>query len=375
METASTSVTVGPSWPGVRRLLMTIAFTIASGACSATSASSTPPVSASAVASDAASPAGPSSGVPSSDVPSPAAFDPLTFPSRTVAAQAVIPSSALPLALAANVDAVWVLGGGALSRIDPATNQMSKATPVAGTVLTFGSEALWSADFDSSTVTRVDPATGRALASIHVDTADGAASTSQGIWVTEHHSGSVALIDPRTNKVASVVRVGPDGAGGPQAIDMLGDRLWVGIPFSNKLVAIDPATKLVVETIDKLPDPCGEIALATGSIWVTECMDGRNVDRADPNGATFTSRVWVGGYAGTPIPVTDGIWLPITSDQSGVDGRLLKLGASGDPVDALDLGADCQPSDNLMPAVVAFGSVWIGCDNGKVIRLAATDLP
>ena len=370
MQTASTSGTPGRSWRGVRRLLMTTACTVAIGACSATSASSTPLVSPSAVASDAASQVEPSSGASS-----PAAVNPLTFPSRAVAPQAVIASSALPMALAASGNAVWVLGGGTLARVDPATNQVSKATRVAGTVLTFGSEALWSADFDSSTVTRVDPATGRVLATIDVDTADGAASTSQGIWVTEHHAGSVALIDPRTNKVASVVRVGPDGAGGPQPIELLGDRLWVGIPSSNKLVAIDPASKLVVETIDKLPDPCGAIALATGSIWVTECMDDKNVDRADPDGATFTSRVWVGGYAGTPIPVADGIWFPITSDQRGVDGRLLKLGSTGNPVDAVDLGADCRPSDNVMPAVVAFGSVWIGCDNGKVIRLAAADLP
>ena len=77
----------------------------------------------------------------------------------------------------------------------------------------------------------------------------------------------------------------------------------------------------------------------------------------------------VGGFAGSPIPVADGAWLPLSSPA-----RLLKMSdATGQPTDAIGLPSDCASGD-LDDDTIAFGSIWIQCIQ-SLLRFTPSDLP
>ena len=71
-------------------------------------------------------------------------------------------------------------------------------------------DAVWVADAQANTVTRVDPATNRVVATIPVGRApaDGVVGPDGLVWIPIQGDGTVARIDPETNRVAGSIRVG-----------------------------------------------------------------------------------------------------------------------------------------------------------------------
>lgn len=102
------------------------------------------------------------------------------------------------------VDAAW---GSHVYRIDPRANRFSGEPMTVGREavgITFGAGSLWSADHDSSTVSRVSPTTGGRIATIpaasephnvYFNSDDG------HVWVANYHINAVTRIDPHTNRV------------------------------------------------------------------------------------------------------------------------------------------------------------------------------
>lgn len=312
---------------------------------------------------------------PSAGLRSPASEQGSPVVDRQVAPLAVLrlrsPGAA---ALAATGDALWVLTSDTLSRVDPSTNQTTRTVTVTGgqSFLIAGFGSLWVSSFDEELVTRIDPLTGKVLATIPLPRPEGMAASQEGMWVANHRSGTVSMIDPKSDKPVATVLVGSAGIGGPQPLSMVGDRLWVGLGNDRTLVELDPETRTVVRTVHKLNDPCGDIGSSAGLLWISNCGDQRQVDRVDPIGGVSLGPVFVGGYVGSPIGSPDGVWLPINLDAGpGSSGRIVKLSAEGQPDDSIALAGGCEPG----PAVVAFGSAWIGCSDGSVLRLAESDLP
>jgi DNA-binding beta-propeller fold protein YncE len=172
--------------------------------------------------------------------------------------------------------AVWTTayGRGELERIDPKRNrvvahwQLPQATGVVGA---FGS--VWAAG--ATGVIRVDPATGKLLATVPIDTGAGwTAASTDAVWVTT--PAGLARIDPQTNVVETTVALaGP--LGDP---DVVGGMVWVPQIRKNAIAVVDPATNTVVRTVKSGAGPFVVTAIA-GEAWVPS-WKGKDIWRFRP---------------------------------------------------------------------------------------------
>jgi hypothetical protein len=298
--------------------------------------------------------------------------DPASIPDRTVKSiRIALPESAMRGRVVATRDALWVGFDTGLWRVDPKSNRVTRTVTLGQTTdfLAFGFDSLWADNYDTSTVLRIDPANGHTIATLGVADPQGIVVTEEGVWVASHHSGAVVLIDPTTNQGGADVVVGPSGSSGPSTMTVIDGKVWVGIPNASQVVGFDPATRAVVTTVANVQSPCGDMATSGGDLWVAECLDQPAINQIALDSGTFVQSMPAGSFVGTPVPVADGVWLPLTSPA-----RLLKMSdATGQPVDAIGLPSDCSSQD-LDDATVAFGSIWILCPQ-SLLRFAASDLP
>ena len=76
-----------------------------------------------------------------------------------------------------------------------------------------GDGAVWLTYPSSDTVSRIDPATNKVTASIHVGPQPAEIAISPGaVWVADAGGPSVSRIDPATNRVVATIHVGPKRA-------------------------------------------------------------------------------------------------------------------------------------------------------------------
>ena len=171
-----------------------------------------------------------------------------------------------PGAAAALGKTVWIApSSGLLTRLDPRTGRVIKEIdPNAGpTAVAVGPDAVWVADSDAGTVTRVDP-TG-SLTAIPVGGSPSAiALDAGGVWVANRSDDNVVRIDPSTPAVTTTIPVGKAPAG----ITVSPGAVWVANSGDGTVSRIDPEINEVSETIDVGESPQSIIA-ANGRIWVT----------------------------------------------------------------------------------------------------------
>jgi DNA-binding beta-propeller fold protein YncE len=151
-------------------------------------------------------------------------------PTGAVTARA--PLLANPVSLAADARYVWVanIDGGKVTRVDVMTNAAKNVAASIGPAgVAIGAGSLWVSHYVPE-VWRIDPDTMRVQAKIHLDagTTRGIAFAGGRVWVTTE-SGVVAL-DPATNKVVQTIElIEPKREVGPTAIAYLDGDLWVSI--------------------------------------------------------------------------------------------------------------------------------------------------
>jgi YVTN family beta-propeller protein len=275
---------------------------------------------------------------------------------------------------------VWVLGAsGAVVRIDPATNAVvgkPLRVPANAEAIAVGDGALWAATVapgdlgepHNDTVTRIDLATGRTVATITVRRAPlDVAVTPRAVWVPNAGAGgdSVARINPQTNRLAGrPVRTGAS----PQSLAVGGGSLWVANHDARTVTRIDPASGKVLADIP-VPSEPHRVAYGEGAAWVGNWHDN-SVSRIDPT----TNRV-----VGSPIPIgfhhagnlavgAGGVW--VTSDYR-VDAA---------PEDVVVVRIDPQANRAVETIAVgghpidvgaAAGAVWVSvAESGTVLRIA-----
>jgi class 3 adenylate cyclase/outer membrane protein assembly factor BamB len=140
---------------------------------------------------------------------------------------------------------VWVgLGDGRLVRFDPATGRHRSQTgldPI--DTIAFGHGSVWTADTLGGTVTRYDPATMRAEATIEVPAGlDYLVSGDAAVWALSRSLGSLTEIDIAENVAARTVQVGDV----PTGLTAGFGAVWVG-DKDGVIRRVDEDTRLVSE--------------------------------------------------------------------------------------------------------------------------------
>src|SRR5262249_46224085 len=111
---------------------------------------------------------------------------------------------------------------------------------------------------------RIDPGTDQVTQTIGVGTAPTAiAAGDRAVWAANSQDGTVSKIDPQTNRVTWEARVGD----GPNAIAVGAGGVWVVNEFGGSLSLIDPATDAVTRTTPLSNSPLG-LAISNGQLWV-----------------------------------------------------------------------------------------------------------
>jgi streptogramin lyase len=186
--------------------------------------------------------------------------------------------------LAAGYGSVWVIGAGAIYRVDPATAAIVATIPVPGTGqklsgIATGAGAVWvTSEAPHYGVYRIDPRHGRVTSFIRLQpTPTGIAVAYHWVWVIESKPGPgiVIRIDPRANHVSGPpIRIGIS----PGRIVPGAGALWLTSGSSNSWMSrINPATGVVTRVLANVENVD---AVGAGSLWVTPIHGG--IQRVDP---------------------------------------------------------------------------------------------
>ena len=152
-----------------------------------------------------------------------------------------------------------------------------------------GDGAVWLSYPSNDSVSRIDPATNKVTASIHVGPQPAGIAISPGaVWVADAGGPSVSRIDPATNRVVATIRVGPklDCCAEHMSLTATRGTLWVAVPNANEIVRVDPTTNHLVATL-KLPySPCASLVADHGGVWSAGggCADAVGTDRRPHEG-------------------------------------------------------------------------------------------
>jgi YVTN family beta-propeller protein len=274
---------------------------------------------------------------------------------------------------------LWVLkGAGRVVRVDPATNRVvgkPLRVPADAAAIAVAQGALWVASVapgdlgapGKDTVTRIDLATGRTLATVTVGRAPlDLAVTPGAVWVTNAGAGgdSVARIDPQTNRLTG--RPVNTGAS-PQSLAVGGGSLWVANHDERTVTRIDQASGKVVADIP-VPSEPHRVAYGADAVWVGNWHDN-SVSRIDPGtNRVVGSPIPIGFHAGNLAVGAGDLW--VTSDYrpeaAPEDVVVVRIDPQTDQaVETVALGG--HPID---VAATASG-VWVSVANpGTLLRIA-----
>lgn len=243
-----------------------------------------------------------------------------------------------PIEVTSGRNAVWVANanGQTVSRVSPQTGGVVGEPIVSGNGLSdiaFGAGALWITHSVDGTVWRVDPTSNTVTNQTTVGAAlRGIAVARDQVWVTSQAAGTVSRLDPRSGAILAVVRVG-NGAGAVA----IGERdVWVANAFDGTVSQVDPRTRSVRRTVRVGRGPRA-IALAGGKTFVANEVDG-TVSVIERSGAVKTI-VLQNAPMGLAASV-DRVWVTVRGGISRYQGGTLRFGTSGD-----DLGAGVASID------------------------------
>jgi virginiamycin B lyase len=183
--------------------------------------------------------------------------------------------------IASGAGSIWVMTdkNGTLTRIDPATNKAVAeiaVTPGSYTVA-FGENAVWVTSTEKNLLTRVNAQTNVVEQTIPVGPKPRFLTVGEGsVWTLNQGDGSITRVDIKTNKVVATIEAGIPGGGGEIAV---GDgSVWV-TSFEFPITRIDVSTNKVVQ---QFYGPGGDaIRFGLGSVWLSN-LRAQNVWRLDP---------------------------------------------------------------------------------------------
>jgi ABC-type branched-subunit amino acid transport system substrate-binding protein/DNA-binding beta-propeller fold protein YncE len=248
----------------------------------------------------------------------------------------------VPVDIAAGAGAVWLATAQGdsrfVSRIDPSTGEVTRRTAVrsgdfAGDIpfqnwnwaypgIAVGAGAVWVIN-DDRTVSRIDPGSGRAIATIDVD-ATTIAAGEEGVWfVSGDDLRSVGRIDPQTNRAGRRIRVSTSNL---SAIALAAGSIWASSEADGVVWRIEPGANGVARTID-VGVGVTYVAASGGVVWAVNYASG-TVSRIDPRTNDVADSFQVGAVQG--LAVGEGAAWVSTAGATAEDG----------------LPASCQPLES-----------------------------
>jgi len=186
--------------------------------------------------------------------------------------------------VAADMHGVWVSGAGenadnanTVSQVDPATNRLV-GTPIPVGIeplqMVTGAGAVWvGAHSGPPAITRIDPATGKVLATIEVGFGiHGLAAGPDSVWAVDYHGKKLVRISAQTNQIVGEPIPVPFP---PEAAAASTTDAWTGVagigddadPTDDRIVRIDLRTNTIVDTIH-VGGRTIAMVFAEGSLWV-----------------------------------------------------------------------------------------------------------
>lgn len=257
-----------------------------------------------------------------------------------------IPTGSSPGGAVSAFGAVWVAndGAGTLTRVDPASNRVTKRIRLRPGVFSVarGFGALWVVNYKTSRLARVDPGSGR-VRSVRVGAVPFDVLAAYGrIWVTAWEAGRLVSVDPSTLGVRST----PIGAR-PTGIRAAAGALWVGFGRSATAIArVDPRTRRIERVQVGVRAPSWFVA-GTRDLWV-QAADHVLV-RVDPATRKVKTTLSFGSTLARGSSAPDGtMWIPDKEQNVvyRVDSRAGVLGSF-------------EAGRGAFFALAARGSMWV----------------
>jgi virginiamycin B lyase len=243
--------------------------------------------------------------------------------------------------VALTTDAVWVGSTGpfAVHRIDPMTGKRIatvklQGEPCAGLASGFGS--LWIPLCGPKPgLAKVDVGTNRLIRTfaIHPAAAEGGITTSEdSVWMVVDKSGSLARIDPASGSVRQTIRV-PAGSYNPHYSD---GQVWISRAAGDEITSVDAHTGSVTASVKTGPGP-RFLTHGAGAIWTLNQGDG-SLTRIDSGPGHHTKTVALGtpGHGGDIAFGEETIWttmpkFPLSAiDAATASLRCQWVGPGGD---------------------------------------------
>jgi peptide/nickel transport system substrate-binding protein len=266
------------------------------------------------------------------------------------ALSAVVPVGSSPTGVAAGAGAVWVAdyNAGTVSRIDLATRAVVAPIPVGSTPtgIAVGADAVWVANGYSGTVSRIDPSDD-SVASITVGNGPSGVAVGDGfVWVANSSDGTLSRIDPLSDTATTI----PLG-GATEATDVaVGEgAVWVSDAADGRVLRIDPDTKRV--TAINVGNGPTAITVGFGSVWVTNSLDG-TISRINAHTRRVTAAVQVGSGPDAIAAGAGGVWV-----ANEFDGTVVRIDpATNAPARPIAVG------NSPRGLAVAGGLVWVSTE-------------
>ena len=183
--------------------------------------------------------------------------------------------------LTTGAGSVWVMTdkNGTLTRIDPATNKAVAEISVApgSYAVAFDDDVVWVTSTEKNVLTRVNARTNVVEETIPVGPRPRFLAVGEGsVWTINQGDGSISRVDVKSNKVVATIEAGIPGNGGEIAV---GDgSVWV-TSFEYPITRVDASTNKVVQQF--YGDGGDAIRFGLGSVWLSN-LRAANVWRLDP---------------------------------------------------------------------------------------------
>jgi YVTN family beta-propeller protein len=280
-----------------------------------------------------------------------------------------------PSGIAVGGGAVWVANNdnGTVSRVDPAVDRVVQTIPVgnAPTGVAVGDGSVWVANSSDGTLTRIDAVTGAVVKTVALgagatDVAVGAGA----VWVSDERGDRVFRVDPQSDQVTTLINVGT----GPTSIATGFGSVWVANSLDGTVSRIDPQTNTVSATV-AVGDGAGGITLGAGGVWVASQYAGTVALINPANNAvrrtiTVSNRPQGLAFAGGLV------WVATRADANSHRGGTLRLVSSvwADTLDPVVGTLAAGPLEITNDGLTAYARVG-GSGSEQLVPDLAVSLP